>query len=65
MNYTSDSSAERTDELAKQLETNYDVKCVPLQADMGSENGPAHIVATAVNHFAHPKTRKVQIDIGG
>ena len=63
MNYTSDSSAERTEKLAKQLETNYGVKCVPVQADMGSENGPAHVIATAVNHFAHPKSRKLQIDI--
>lgn len=30
---------------------------------MGSENGPAHLVQTALNHFAHPKTRKLQIDI--
>ena len=63
MNYTSDSSADKTETLAKQLETNYGVRCVPVQADMGSENGPAHIVATALNHFAHPKTRKLQIDI--
>ncbi|KAK3714152.1 hypothetical protein LTR37_007954 [Vermiconidia calcicola] len=63
MNYTSDSSADKTEKLAKQLETNHGVRCVPLQADMGSENGPAHIVATALNHFVHPKTRKLQIDI--
>lgn len=30
---------------------------------MGSVNGPAHIVNTALNHFAHPKTRKLQVDV--
>lgn len=63
MNYTSESSAEKTEKLAKQLETNYGIKCVSVQADLGSENGPAHIVTTATNHFSHPKTGKVQIDI--
>ena len=63
MNYTSDSSAEKTEKLAKQLETNNSVRCLPVQADLGSENGPAHIITTALNHLAHPKTRKLQIDI--
>ena len=63
MNYTSESSADRTTKSASELEANYGVKCVPVQADLGSENGPAHIVNTALNHFAHPKTRKLQIDI--
>lgn len=63
MNFTSDSSAERTEKLAEQLETNYGVRCLPVQADLGSENGPAHIVNTTLNYFAHPKTKKLQIDI--
>ena len=63
MNYTSDSSKDRTEKLAKQLETNHAVRCVPVQADLGSENGPAHIVNTTKNYFAHPKTKKLQIDI--
>lgn len=34
-----------------------------MQADLGKPNGPAHIVSTAKNNFAHPKTHKFQIDI--
>jgi len=30
---------------------------------MGSENGPAHLISVAKNHFQHPKTNKFQIDI--
>ena len=30
---------------------------------MGSENGPAHVVTIAKNHFQHPKSNKFQIDI--
>ena len=63
MNYTSDSSAEKTKRLAEQLETNHSVRCITVQADLGSENGPAHIVNTTLNHFAHPKTKRLQIDI--
>jgi NAD(P)-dependent dehydrogenase (short-subunit alcohol dehydrogenase family) len=63
MNYTSDSSESITTELAERLQKEHGIKTLPVQADMGSENGPAHLVATALNHFAHPKTRKLQIDI--
>ncbi|KXL44293.1 MAG: hypothetical protein FE78DRAFT_150554 [Acidomyces sp. 'richmondensis'] len=63
INYTSDSSAERTEKLAQQLHTTCGVKCLPVQADIGTENGPAHIVNMALNHFADLKTRKLQIDI--
>ncbi|WPH02204.1 Hypothetical protein R9X50_00505900 [Acrodontium crateriforme] len=63
LNYTSDSSADRTIKLGEQLSAEYGVQCVAMQADMGSLNGPAHVVTTAVNHFAHPKTKKLQIDI--
>jgi len=63
INYTSDSSASKTEALAKQLQELYGVNSLPVQADMGTENGPAHIVQQALNHFAHPKTRKLQIDI--
>lgn len=30
---------------------------------MGTENGPAHIIDIAVNHFSHPKPKKFQLDI--
>lgn len=63
MNYTSESSSQKTADLAARLSEQYGIKALPVQADMGSLNGPAHIVSTALNHFAHPKTRKLQIDI--
>ncbi|KAG9841571.1 NAD(P)-binding protein, partial [Aureobasidium melanogenum] len=63
MNYTSDSSESITTQLAERLQKEYGIKALPVQADMGTENGPAHLIATALNHFAHPKTRKLQIDI--
>lgn len=63
INYTSNSSSEKTEKLARQLQMNYGVQCSIVQADMGSENGPAHIVEVARNHLAHPKTGKFQIDI--
>ena len=63
MNYTSDSSKEKTDKLANQLETNYSVKCIPVQADMGAENGPAYLVDMTKSQFSHAKSGKLQIDI--
>jgi NAD(P)-dependent dehydrogenase (short-subunit alcohol dehydrogenase family) len=63
MNYTSASSADRTTQLAQQLETNHAIKTTIVQADLGSENGPAHIIDIAKNHFSHPKTGNFQIDI--
>jgi NAD(P)-dependent dehydrogenase (short-subunit alcohol dehydrogenase family) len=63
INYTSDSSAEKTQTLAKELEEQHGIRCLPVQADMGTEKGPAHIIDIALNNFAHPKTKKFQIDI--
>jgi NAD(P)-dependent dehydrogenase (short-subunit alcohol dehydrogenase family) len=63
INYTSESSAEKTQQLAQRLQDTYGVKCLPVQADMGSENGPAHIVEMTKNNFSHPKSGKLQIDI--
>ncbi|KAL1302645.1 hypothetical protein AAFC00_003013 [Neodothiora populina] len=63
INYTSDNSTAKTAEFASRLESTHGIKALPVQADMGTENGPAHIISTALNHFAHPKTRKLQLDI--
>ncbi|KAF2085863.1 NAD(P)-binding protein [Saccharata proteae CBS 121410] len=63
MNYTSDSSASPTQSLASELESTYQIKTTTVQADMGSTTGPAYIVDTALNHFKHPKTGKLTIDI--
>ncbi|KAF2840660.1 NAD(P)-binding protein [Patellaria atrata CBS 101060] len=63
MNYTSDSSAEPATKLAEELQESEGIKAITVQADMGSETGPAHVVEIARNHFAHPKTGKFVIDI--
>lgn len=63
INYTSESSASRTDEVAQKLKSDYGVSALAVQADMGSEGGPAHVIEFAKNHFQHPKTGKFQIDI--
>ncbi|KAI9849271.1 MAG: hypothetical protein M1837_004730 [Sclerophora amabilis] len=63
LNYTSDASTKRTQDLATHLETTYSVRALPVQADMGSATGPAHIVTTAKNHFSHPKTSHFRVDI--
>lgn len=63
MNYTSDNSLAKTTELANQLQTTHGIQCLPVQADMGSENGPAYIVDMARNHFTHPKTKLFQLDV--
>jgi NAD(P)-dependent dehydrogenase (short-subunit alcohol dehydrogenase family) len=63
LNYTSASSADQTTSLAASLQNQHHVKTVVVQADLGSETGPAHIVEIARNNFSHPKTGKFQIDI--
>lgn len=63
MNYTSDNSQSKTQDLASQLQQEHGIQCLPVQADMGNENGPAHIVDMARNNFTHPKTKKFQLDI--
>jgi len=63
LNYTSDKSGPQTEELAKNLEAEHGINTLVVQADMGDPNGPKHLVATAKNHFSHPKSGKFQIDI--
>ena len=63
LNYTSDSSTKVTEELAEELQSEHGVTAIPVQASLGSETGPKHIVDVAKNHFQHPKTQKFQIDI--
>ncbi|MBE7179644.1 MAG: SDR family oxidoreductase [Terriglobus roseus] len=63
MNYTSDSSQERTEALSQELQSEYGIQTAIVQADMGSVNGPSHVVATAKNHFSHPKTGSFTLHI--
>ncbi|KAL9039156.1 MAG: hypothetical protein Q9214_004990 [Letrouitia sp. 1 TL-2023] len=63
LNFTSESSAEKTFALASSLESEYGIKALAIQANMGDPAGPSHIIATVKNHFSHPKSGKFQIDI--
>ncbi|KAK7181519.1 hypothetical protein DPSP01_008918 [Paraphaeosphaeria sporulosa] len=63
LNYTSDSSEKITQDLAEELQTQHGVKAVIVQANMGDENGPKHIVEVAKNNLSHQKTGKFQIDV--
>ncbi|KAL8908615.1 MAG: hypothetical protein Q9207_000703 [Kuettlingeria erythrocarpa] len=63
LNYTSDSSVERTKILSSDLQSRYHIQSLPVQADLGDPNGAAHLIAIAKNNFAHPETGKLVIDI--
>ncbi|KAL9020944.1 MAG: hypothetical protein Q9185_001835 [Variospora sp. 1 TL-2023] len=63
LNYTSDSSAEGTNSLSSALQREHLIQALPVQADLGDPDGPAHLVAIAKNKFSHPKTGKFVIDI--
>ncbi|CAK4034800.1 Versicolorin reductase [Lecanosticta acicola] len=63
MNYTSDTSQDKTEKLANDLQGKYGVSCLPVQADMGTETGPRFLVDMARSHFSHPKTGQLRVDI--
>ena len=60
INYTSDSSTQTAEDLASELSAEYGIKAISVQASMGSENGPKHLVEVTKNNFQHPKTGKFQ-----
>jgi NAD(P)-dependent dehydrogenase (short-subunit alcohol dehydrogenase family) len=55
LNYTSESSAQRTDDLAHRLSAEYSVKTVVVRADMGTVDGPKDIVRVARDTFSAPE----------
>lgn len=63
LNYTSDKSGELTEKLASELQSQHGVSTLVVQADMGDVKGPGHLVESAKNHFAHPRSGKFQVDI--
>jgi NAD(P)-dependent dehydrogenase (short-subunit alcohol dehydrogenase family) len=63
LNYTSDSSTQTAEDLASELSAEYGIKALAVQASMGSEQGPKHLVEMTKNGFQHPKTGKFQLDI--
>ena len=63
INFTSEASSEKASNLASTLESKHRIRSLSVQADLGDPAGPAHLLATAKNNFAHPKTGKFQVDI--
>lgn len=63
LNYTSESSKQKAEELEKSLQEKYGVQIVLAQADMASLKGPGYIVEIAKSHFSHPKSGNFQLDI--
>jgi NAD(P)-dependent dehydrogenase (short-subunit alcohol dehydrogenase family) len=63
INYTSDSSKQTAEDLASEFQAEYGVKAISVQASMGEENGPKHLVEVTKNNWKHPKTGKFQLDI--
>ncbi|KIV95318.1 hypothetical protein PV10_02988 [Exophiala mesophila] len=62
--YTSDSSTEPTKALCSQLSTEHNIIAIPVQADLADPSRAApHILATAKNHFSHPRSGAFQVDI--
>ncbi|KAL3480264.1 hypothetical protein BJX99DRAFT_221024 [Aspergillus californicus] len=52
LNFTSESSRSRTENLCKSLATTHSIRCVSVQADLStSEDGVAGIMAAAATHF--------------
>ena len=51
MNYTSDTSAQRTKDLCELLQRDHGISCFIIQADMGSPEGPSSIITKAKEHY--------------
>ncbi|KAI0597358.1 short-chain dehydrogenase [Biscogniauxia sp. FL1348] len=49
--YTSDSSKAATEALSKTLESTHNVRTLIVQADLGTPEGPAHLINTVKSHF--------------
>lgn len=62
--FTSDSSAEPTRRICEQVNANYGVVAKSVQADLSEPTRSVpHIIATAKNHFSHPRSGSFQVDI--
>ncbi|KAF6817994.1 3-oxoacyl-(acyl-carrier-protein) reductase [Colletotrichum sojae] len=61
LGYTSASSKGPADQLAAELQSKHNIQVLPVQADMGSTDGPRSLVETAKSHFQ--KDGKFQVDV--
>ncbi|EAQ85748.1 hypothetical protein CHGG_07001 [Chaetomium globosum CBS 148.51] len=62
INYTSASSTELAASVAKQLSTTYNIRAVPVQADVGTPAGATALIAATKDNFTSADSR-FQIDI--
>ncbi|GKT48706.1 L-xylo-3-hexulose reductase [Colletotrichum spaethianum] len=62
INYATDGSTERAQALAKDFETKYNVKALPVKADLSKPEAPQQLVDAAKAHFTDANGR-FQIDI--
>lgn len=64
MNYTSESSGARTEQLAKQLSSTHNITTLPCRADMSTTDGPASIIDFAKkSQFANQRSGNLTIHI--
>ncbi|KAF6839414.1 3-oxoacyl-(acyl-carrier-protein) reductase [Colletotrichum plurivorum] len=61
LGYTSASSKGPADQLAAELQSKHNIQVLPVQADMGSTDGPRSLVETAKSHFQ--KDGRFQVDV--
>jgi NAD(P)-dependent dehydrogenase (short-subunit alcohol dehydrogenase family) len=62
INYTSSSSTDLAASFATQLSSTYNIRAVPVQADVGTASGAAALISGAREHFTSSDSR-FQIDI--
>ncbi|KAI4597760.1 hypothetical protein KJ359_004036 [Pestalotiopsis sp. 9143b] len=63
IDYVTESSDGPARDLAHKLEQDYNVKAIPVRADISKKDQCDLIIAAAKEHFTNPETGKVQIDI--
>ncbi|KAL2196090.1 hypothetical protein P885DRAFT_61289 [Corynascus similis CBS 632.67] len=63
INYTSSSSTDLAASVASQLSKKYNIRAVPVQADVGTPAGATALITGAQEHFAPADGGRFQIDI--
>ncbi|TQN71298.1 L-xylulose reductase [Colletotrichum shisoi] len=63
LGYTSSSSKTPAEQLATDLQTKHNIQTLAVQADMGTTDGPASLVATAKAHFEGLNGGSFQVDV--
>jgi 3-oxoacyl-[acyl-carrier protein] reductase len=63
LNYSSDTSASQTAALVNELEALFSVRCLAVQADIGSPTGAAILINVAGEYFTTFQNGRLEIDI--